>query len=69
MFICFFSAESFWCNSSLLEDIFAKCCCRYAFVYVNCLKADMSATEACEKFYTASLRLFSFTTFPVKPCC
>ena len=69
MFIWFCSAKSFCCNSSLLEDIFATCCCIYALVSVNCVKADLSAAEACAKFATALLRFFSSTTFSTKLCC
>ena len=49
--------------------MFATCCCRYALVSVNFVKADTSAAGACAKFATASLRFFSSTTFPAKPCC
>ena len=69
MFIWFCSNESFCCNSSLLEDMFATCCCRYTLVSVNYVKVYLSTTKASEKFATALLRFFSSATFPVKPCC
>ena len=68
MFIWFCSAEGFCCNPSLLEDMFAMCCCRYALLSINYVKADLYAAASCAKFSTASLRLFSSTTFPAKPC-
>ena len=69
MFIWFCSSERFFCNLSLSEDMFATCCCRYALVSVNFVKADLSAADDCENFATALLRFFSSTTFPAKPCC
>ena len=69
MFIWFCSAKSFCCNSSLLEDMFATCCYRYAIVSINSMNADLSASDACAKFATVSLGFFSSTTFPAKPCC
>ena len=69
MFIWFCYAKSFCCNSSLLEDMCATCCCRYALVSVNCLKTYLSDAEDLAKFATALLRFFSSSTFPVKSCC
>ena len=69
MFIWFCSAKSFCYNSSLLEDMFAACFFKYALLSVNCVKSDLSATEACEKFSTALLRFFYSTLFPAKLCC
>ena len=67
MFIWFCSAKRFCCNLSLLEDMCATYCCRYALVSANCVKSDLSTAEACANFTTASLRLFSYFIFPAKP--
>ena len=68
MFIWFCSAESFCCDSSFLEDMFATCFCRYVFVSVNFVKTYLSAADTCVKFATASLSFFSSATFSVKLC-
>ena len=68
-FYLFFSAKHLCCNSSLLEDMCAMCCCRYALVSFNCVKANISASEAYENFATPLLRLFYSFIFPVNPCC
>ena len=69
MFIWFCSTKSCCCDSSLLEDMCATCFCRYTLVSVNCVKADLSDTESCANLATASLRIFSYSTFPANSCC